>query len=249
MEQYKYSMRRYIAAWAVHLFTASTAVIGVLTLFEIYHHRYINALCLMGVAILIDAVDGTLARLVRVKQVLPKIDGALLDNIADFLNYVITPSFFLAIAPGMLEDPLRWWVISFLVISSTYQFTQSDAKTPDHFFKGFPCYWNIIVMYLYLFNTLPTTNAVIFFILCVMVFIPIKYVYPSRLDYLTTKKWLKLTMLIASILYGLDCFMLLWIYPEKSRLLLAYAGLYILFYITFSIFRTAVPLIRKRINS
>lgn len=83
----------YVAAWSVHLFTASAACIGVFSLVKIYQHEYIFALWLMFITVVIDAVDGSLARLVNIKKILPKIDGALLDNIVDYLNYVITPCF------------------------------------------------------------------------------------------------------------------------------------------------------------
>lgn len=88
-----YHPAHYLVAWAVHAFTASAACFGLLTLAKIYQHDYVQALWFMAVTVVIDAVDGTLARLVRVKTVLPNIDGALLDNIVDYLNYVITPCF------------------------------------------------------------------------------------------------------------------------------------------------------------
>ena len=178
-------------AWAVHILTASATVIGLMTLNAIHRHQFINALWLMGIAIMIDAIDGTLARFFNVKKLAPKIDGALLDNIVDFLNYVITPCFFLLIEPHMLDKPYEWLVLTCVLLSSTYQFTQNDAKTADHFFKGFPCYWNIVIFYLFIFNTPSLLNAIVLIGLSIMVFIPIKYVYPSRLDYLTTERWFK----------------------------------------------------------
>ena len=76
----------YVAAWTVHLFTASAACIGIFTLVKIVQHEYIFALWLMAITVFIDAVDGSLARFVHVKTILPKLDGALLDNIMDYLN-------------------------------------------------------------------------------------------------------------------------------------------------------------------
>jgi phosphatidylcholine synthase len=235
-------------AWAVHILTASTAIIGLLTLYKIHQHQFIHALWLMGLAIFIDGIDGTLARFFQVKKLVPKIDGALLDNIVDFLNYVITPCFFLLIQPDMLNSAYEWIVLIFVALSSTYQFTQSDAKTPDHFFKGFPCYWNIVIFYLFIFNTSAAFNAILLIILSIMVFVPIKYVYPSRLDYLSKEKWLKLTMIFASIIYGFVCFSLIWAYPSKPLVLLIYSAAYIIFYLSFSIFRTAVPLIKAKLK-
>lgn len=237
-----------MTAWAVHVLTASTAIVALMTLYAIHKHQFVHALWLMGIAILIDAIDGTLARYFHVKLVAPKIDGALLDNIVDFLNYVITPCFFLLIEPNMLNTQYEWLVLSCVALASTYQFTQNDAKTADHFFKGFPCYWNIVIFYLFIFNTSSLFNAIVLLALSVLVFVPIKYVYPSRMDYLTTERWLKLTMIMASILYGITCFILIWTYPLKSIVLLTYSAIYIIFYLSLSIFRTAVPLIKAKLK-
>ncbi len=242
------SFSRYVLAWLVHLLTASTAVVAVLTLYAIYQKQFVTAFWFMGIAIFIDAIDGTFARRVGVKDILPQIDGALLDNIVDFLNYVITPCFFLLVEQNMLPHHWQWAVVIAIALCSTYQFTQSDAKTPDHFFKGFPCYWNLVIFYLYLFHTSPLFNAVLLLVLCFMVFIPIKYVYPSRLDYLTPLRWLKNTMLVASILYGLNNALLLLAYPNIPTLMVVYAASYGIFYFAFSIVRTSAPLITAKLK-
>ena len=89
-KNHSYQPTSYLLAWAVHVFTASAAFVGILTLVKIYHQQYLHALWLMGITVFIDAVDGSFARLVSVKKVLPKIDGALLDNIVDYLNFFPT---------------------------------------------------------------------------------------------------------------------------------------------------------------
>ncbi len=233
-------------AWLVHLLTASTAVIGLLTLNAIALHHYILAFYLMGAAIFIDAIDGTLARFVNVKKYAAKIDGTLLDNIVDFINYVITPCFMLLSAPNMLHSAHRWILVGAIALASCYQFSQCDAKTEDHFFKGFPCYWNIVVFYLFIFSTSVLFNEIVLLILCILVFVPIKYVYPSRLDYLTTSAWLKRVMQVASILYGVSCLLIIYQYPKLSTINLAYSAGYIIFYLWFSIIRTLYPLIKEK---
>ena len=96
-EKHTYRPAQYFSAWIVHIFTGSGAFIGLWSLFKIHEHEYVFALWLMANTVVIDAIDGTFARLVHVKSVLPKIDGTLLDNIVDFLNYVIAPCFFLLV--------------------------------------------------------------------------------------------------------------------------------------------------------
>jgi phosphatidylcholine synthase len=238
---------RLLSAWAVHVFTTTAACMGVMTLIHIYQHQYIYALWFMAGAVLVDALDGTLARLVRVKTVLPKIDGALLDNMVDYLNYVITPCFFFYVKPDMLPSSLSLWIIMAIVITSAYQFCQIDAKTPDHFFKGFPCYWNIVLFYMFIFQTNPLTNTLILASLCVLIFVPIKYVYPSRLDYLTESIPLKICMHLFSISYGISSVCILWLYPTTPPLGLFWSLSYVMLYLALSAYRTYSPMIKSRI--
>ena len=237
-----YRPSHYFVAWAVHAFTASAACFGLLTLVKIYQHDYVFALWFMAIAVVIDAVDGTFARLVRVKSILPGIDGALLDNIVDYLNYVITPCFFLYVKPGMVPSDWGILIILAIILTSAYQFCQADAKTPDHFFKGFPCYWNIAIFYMVIFNTATFSNAILLVLLCVLVFVPIKYVYPSRLDYLTPSKKLKIIMHTSSIIYGITSALILWSYPEVNPIYLALSLAYVIMYLTLSFYRTCCPL-------
>lgn len=227
--------------WLIHIFTASGACIGLLSLWAIYQHNFMQALWLMGAAIVIDAVDGMFARMVKIKQVVPEVDGALLDNIVDFVNYTIVPCFFLLVTDLL---PEYWRVVCAMTItfSSAYQFTQVDAKTSDHFFKGFPSYWNIAVFYLFFWQMTPMTNMIILLSLSVLSFVPIKYVYPSRLDYLTDNKYLRMGMVCITLLWGAATAGLLWIYPESNHFLVAISIGYTLLYLALSLYRTCVPL-------
>ncbi|AOW51970.1 TPA: phosphatidylcholine synthase [Legionella pneumophila subsp. pneumophila] len=244
-----FTLNQYFAAWLVHVFTASAACIGVFSLYKIYQHDYVFALWLMAITVFIDAVDGSLARLVHVKSVLPKIDGALLDNIVDYLNYVITPCFFLLVKPGMLPADYVVPIISAITITSAYQFCQDDAKTPDHFFKGFPCYWNITVFYMYIFNTSMIVNTILLSLFCVLIFIPVKYVYPSRLDYLTESRILKILMHCCSALYGISSFCLLVNYPETNKLWVSLSLGYVGMYLFLSFYRTYYPMFKAKITA
>lgn len=244
-----FSPLRHAMAWSVHILTASTAFFGILTLLKIFQGEYLQALGLMALTVVIDAIDGSFARLVKVKQVLPCIDGALLDNIVDYLNYVITPCCFLMIKPGMLPENVAVWIVLFISMSSAYQFCQTDAKTPDHFFKGFPCYWNIVLFYMFIFNTSPITNAWILALLCVLVFVPVKYVYPSRLDYLTESIKLKVIMHLCSVLYAISAVFILITYPNIHPVWLLISLAYVFLYLALSFYRTYSPLIKAKIAS
>lgn len=242
-----YRPAHYLGAWAVHMFTASAACVGLLTLIKIYQHQYQFALVLMAITVIIDGLDGTLARLVRVKAVLPNIDGALLDNIVDYLNYVITPCFFLFVHPDMLPPNLSLLIITAIIITSAYQFCQSDAKTADHFFKGFPCYWNIILFYMFVIGTSMYLNACVFALFCVLVFVPVKYVYPSRLDYLTESNFLKILMHIFSLIFAISSASVLWYYPEPSPISLGLSLAYVSMYMLLSFYKTYMPKIKAKL--
>ncbi len=168
---------RLVLAWGVHLFTASGAVAGALALLFTWQADFGNAALLMIAALMIDAVDGTLARAVGVKEVLPDIDGRRLDDMVDFLNFVIVPVVFMASA-GCL--PGWGWVVP-PILASAYGFSQADAKTDDHFFLGWPSYWNVVALYLWLLDFSPAAGAFWVIGLSFAIFLPFKYVYPSRL--------------------------------------------------------------------
>lgn len=240
--QIKISCSRRLAGWFIHAFTATGAFLGLLSLLAIYQHRYLATFWLMIGSILIDAVDGFFARLVKIKEVVPEINGELLDNIVDFLNYTIVPCFFLLVTQLL---PPQWCILSVVAItfSSCYQFCQVDAKTQDHFFKGFPSYWNIVVFYLFFWEMNPWTNMSILLSLSVLSFVPIKYVYPSRLDYLSHSSGLRFSMWLATVFWGLTVAGLLWIYPNTNHALVLLSMSYLVLYIGLSLYRTWVPLI------
>ena len=166
-------------AWLVHLYTASGALFAFLALSRIFYDRYGDAFFWLLIAVIVDSTDGVFARRADVGARLPWFDGAKLDDIVDYLTYVFVPAFLIWHA---LLVPDRWamLVVAAMLLSSLYGFNRSDAKTGDHFFTGFPSYWNIVVFYLYVAGWSPGLNALILAALAVLVFVPIRYVYPSR---------------------------------------------------------------------
>ncbi len=167
---------RTLAAWGVHLYTASSAVFGVWAVFAIFQHEYRLAIYLMMLTLVIDSTDGALARWADVRRSIPWFDGALLDNICDYFTYVVVPACFMVEA-GFLPHP-AWAAVP--VLASAYGFSRNDAKTPDHFFTGWPSYWNVVAMYFYLIDVRPETAIWVTLFLSAAVFVPIRYIYPSR---------------------------------------------------------------------
>ena len=149
---------RLLLAWLVHLYTALGAVVAVFTLAMVAEGRYREALALMGLALLLDATDGTFARAARVKEIIPGVDGARLDDIVDYLNYVLVPCFLLLWA-DLLPAGHAWWLVCLPLIASAYGFSQANAKTPDHYFLGFPSYWNVVAFYCFVLGSGPWFNG------------------------------------------------------------------------------------------
>lgn len=133
----------------------------------------------MSLAVAIDASDGTLARAVRIKEVIPWFDGDRLEDVIDYANYVMVPCLFLLHAK-LLPSQDALWLAGLPLVASAYGFCQKEAKTTDHFFLGFPSYWNIVAFYLYVLRTPLWVNAFSIIIFSILVFVPIRYVYPSR---------------------------------------------------------------------
>ena len=168
-----------ILPWIAHLYTASGVVIALLATAMAFNHNFRAAFLYLVAATFVDATDGMLARGLRVKERLPQFDGALLDNIVDYLTYVFVPALIVWQADLV---PSAFPICAAMLLSSAYGFAQADAKVDaaDHFFTGFPSYWNIVAVYLYVMHLPQRTNAIVIAVLAVLVFVPIRYVYPSR---------------------------------------------------------------------
>jgi phosphatidylcholine synthase len=166
-------------AWLAHLYTACGAIAGFLAVTAVADADYRRAFFWLYVQVAIDATDGLAARALHVKDRLPWFDGAKLDDMIDYLCYVFVPALIVWHA-GLV--PPRWStaVVSAMLVSSAYGFNRVDAKTDDHYFLGFPSYWNIVVLYLFVARWPPYVNAGILVALAVLVFVPLRYVYPSR---------------------------------------------------------------------
>lgn len=218
-----YSTREKLLAWGVHLFTASGAIWGLLALLAITREQWVWSFAWMGVAILVDSFDGILARRVRVKQVLPGFDGALLDNMVDYLNYVFVPAFFLS-QTDMLPPQIGLVGAVLILLASSYQFCQNDAKTADHYFKGFPSYWNIMVFYLFILSLGGWINLAIVMLFSALVFVPIKYIYPTR-----TKMHQGLTLTMAAG-WGVVNIVILLTYPTHAPWLVWASLLFAVYY-------------------
>ena len=227
------------AAWGVHLLTASSAPAGLLAMLATLHGDAQTAFAWMAYTIFVDSIDGTLARHFEVKRVMPTIDGARLDDCVDYFTYVVVPVFFvvqMGMLPGALEAP----VAAIVLTASLFGFGRTDAKTEDHLFTGFPSYWNIVVFYLYVLEWPGAASALLLTAFAIGVFVPVRYVYPSRT---TTLRPLTLALGVA---WGIAMLWAIAHLEPRPKTVVATTLLYVVYYFALSFVltrrRAATPL-------
>ncbi len=201
-------------AWGVHIFTASGVVMGLLALVAVVNRNWRGALLWLFLAVLIDTVDGTLARMIRVKEILPDVDGRMLDYVIDFTNDVIVPTL-LVYAAGLVPSSIRLICCGAMLIVSCYHYTNLKAITDDFCFRGFPAMWNFVVFYIFVLQLDPIWNIVIIAVFCSLHFIPIDFIYPTR-----TIRLRKLTFSLVLVLAVVNLTILIQ-HPLRNTALLA----------------------------
>ena len=221
------------AAWLIHAYTATGTAIALLTVIAVIEGDIERALWLGLAAMVVDGTDGMLARRFEVKLHVPWFDGALLDNIVDYLTYAFTPMVLLWSA-GYLGEGTSATVLAIVpLLASAYQFCRVDAKTDDHLFLGFPSYWNVLALYVVVLDLSTTATAILLLVCAVLVFIPVGYVYPSRTDTLWVLTWVLTTVWLVS--YAVLISQL----PDPSTIWLAISLSYLVYYVGLSLYLTA----------
>ena len=228
-----------LAGAAVHLYTASGSVLGLLIVLAALEGNVVTALWLGLAALFIDGTDGMLARRMRVKQTIPWFDGARMDDIVDYLTYVFAPVVLLWTTDRLPDGPLGWVLAALPLLASCYQFCRVDAKTEDHYFLGFPSYWNVVAFYLIVLDVGTTGVAVTLVVLTVLVFVPIKYVYPSR-----TNQLRGLNVALATVWLATYAVLLLQ-YPDPHPVVVAASLAYLVYYAGVSLWLTVAGARRR----
>ena len=216
------------AAWAVHLYTALGAVCGFAAVLATVQADYRAAFLWLVAATCIDATDGVLARAADVKTHAPQFDGARLDDIVDYLTYVFAPVFLMYRA-GVLPETWGIVVAAIVLLSSAYGFAATDAKADDHFFTGFPSYWNIVAVYLFAAELPQAFNGAVLLLLSALVFVRVGYIYPSR-----TPELRGLTIALGAV-WAVMVLAIIFTMPVVPRLLLLGSLFFPLYYTVLSL--------------
>jgi len=222
-------VKRSILAWLVHLYTASGVVLALLAARAVIEYDYRSAFVWLWIQVVVDATDGLLARRLHVAERLPWFDGGKLDDIVDYLTYVFVPALFVwraVLVPAAWTIP----VASAMALSSAYGFSRKDAKTADHFFTGFPSYWNVVTFYLLVAGWSSTVNVVVLLTIVVLVFVPIRYLYPSRAPVL------RLVTNVLGAGWSVLMLLMLWRYPLVSRPVFWASLVFPVYYLSLSFF-------------
>ena len=225
----------------MHLYTASGAVLALLIVVAAINGDVVRALWLGLAALIIDSTDGLLARRFKVSEFLPKFDGARLDDIVDYMTYVLAPVLLLWSSGYLPEGSTGVMIAALPLLASSYQFCQVDAKTEDHFFRGFPSYWNIVAFYAIVFSLSPEAVGTILVVCSLLVFVPIRYVYPSR-----TVAFRKLTMTLTALWFV--CYSaILFQMPDPDPGFLLFSLLYLVYYLSLSLHLSGKMLKARRL--
>jgi phosphatidylcholine synthase len=166
----------HLFAWAVHAYTACGGVLGFFALLAAANGNPRTAFLLLMAALAIDATDGLLARRMNVGNLLPRFSGARMDDAVDVFTYIYVPLFIIA-REQLLPHP-AWLAVP--VFAGLYAYGQSEMKTKDQFFLGFPSYWNVVALYLFWLQPRPAIALGFILLPAVLTFIPTRYLYPSR---------------------------------------------------------------------
>lgn len=184
---------RTVGAFLIHVLTASGAALALLALIFATGGQWTAMFASLGLALIVDGIDGPLARAINVKDVLPRWDGAGLDFVVDFTTYVFVPAYAIA-ASGYLPQEFSLAGAIIIVVTGAMYFADRNMKTDDNYFRGFPAVWNVVAFYLYLLAPPAWLAAAGIIVLAVLTFVPVRFVHPLRVAHL---RWLNIAMMVA----------------------------------------------------
>jgi phosphatidylcholine synthase len=179
-----------LVAWAVHLLTASGAALAFLAAIAAARGAWTTVFLCLGIALVVDGLDGPLARRIHVKERIPWFDGAALDFVVDYATYVFVPAVVLA-SNGLMSEPLATVMGILVAVVGALYFADKRMKTPDQAFRGFPAVWNGLVYLLAIYRLPELVTAAIVVAAAVLTFSPIEFIHPVRV-----KRLRPLTLLV-----------------------------------------------------
>ena len=189
------SLSRVLAAWAVHAFTMSGLIWASLAAVALIEGRIQMMWLWLGVALIVDGLDGTLARKTCVKQIIPWFDGSVLDNVVDYLTWTFLPALFMYLYLPFGSTTIALVAMIVATVSSVFCYANEGEKSADSYFVGFPAAWNVVAVTMYVMQTPPLVNIIITIALAVLTLAPLHFTHPMRV------KKLRIWNIVASVVW------------------------------------------------
>lgn len=219
-------------AWSVHAVTASGVILALLALLAVLDGRPQVCLLWLGAALLVDGLDGTLARKFDVKGVLPHFDGSTLDLVIDYLTYVFIPAIFVYRFIPLPEYSLLL-AVGVILLSSLFCFCNLNMKSQDNYFVGFPAAWNVVIVYLYLLDFAPWLSLATILLLSGLTLSKMKFLHPFRV-----KQLMPLNIGVTLLWMAVSAVLIVQ-YPLNQTWLLLIWGLTSVYFVGICLWRTA----------
>lgn len=239
MQKSTFTLTERLLAWSVHALTASGVIVAFLSIVAIAEERWTMAMWWLIVSLIIDGIDGTMARKFRVKEVLPHFEGGTVDNIIDFATYALIPAYFMYayhidgqyLLPN--DEWIRTGITAVVLLTSVFYYGKKGMVSSDNHFVGFPVMWNLVAYYsIFVFGFGQWGNFWLLIFFCVLHFVPIKFLYPSR-----TKQLYLLTVGIV-ISFLVSNFALLYTYPDGHMVWKSIAIFTLVYFAMMGIYKT-----------
>ena len=212
-------------AFSVHLLTASGSFLAFLSLVAASEQRWTAMFWWLGLALFVDGIDGPIARRLDVKHVLPTWSGEMLDNIIDYVTYVLIPAFALYQA-GFMGEGLSFLSAAIIVVSSAVYYADTGMKTKENFFRGFPVVWNMVVFALFVTTPGEYISFAVVVIAALFTFAPVNFLHPVRVVRL---RWLNLPVFLAWCLFGAMALLQGMESDQLTRIVIAATSIYLFF--------------------
>lgn len=235
----------FVAAVAIHTLTASGAAVGLFALHFIAQQQFISALWCMFASMLIDGIDGPLARKINIKQVMPKVSGQEIDHVVDFFNFGIVPAYFLFNLPALADYSSRYVLVAALVMATCYWYGRVDQQAGKYCFKRFPCLWNVLVVDIFFLDAGATVIFITMSCFILAAFIPLRYPTNAGMNVISND-WLRNSFKAVLVLtFGAIAYLLVY-YPARPLTAMILAVAYWILYLLTSLF---ISLKRKPIKA
>lgn len=171
---------RVVAAWSVHALTLTGVIWATLAMLALFSDHPKLMWAFLGIALVVDGVDGSLARRANVQRYAPHFDGVILDSVVDYLTWTFIPALFMYRAGLLGEGALGIALLLVINITSMFCYANTKMKTDDFYFMGFPAAWNIVALAFWLFTPSTPVAAVLVIVFSILTWAPITFVHPFR---------------------------------------------------------------------